>query len=372
MKKIFLFILAFSISLSYCYSQPNKINEKVELKKELIDSIVILQKKINVLEKKLMISDSIYYKHFKALSQSLDSTKRSIDDTRLRESLISAEAIINKQNSLIDGFSNVFSILTIFIGLLAFGIPILIYFLTIKPANKALKKAKLNFVSEIKNFNEEQINEAIENLKSKNNVLIRNSLNHILSLVPKNRFSEQQVYRLFSIVKYENIDLSIKESIAFILINYNFPFCKNYFYDLISEKVETIENNNLKNYAFNYLIKFHRSEVYLLANLNQMIISSVKKKESLLVLLDWLVPDNEAIIWRLLSFEPLINLFNLDDLNFIYKKMQEKDYIIQDSSIDVTNKENLTKLREKLSVTNLKKRIETLEAEKSKKEKKVD
>ena len=366
MKKTFLFLLVFSFSFTYCYSQPKNINESIQIKKELNDSIVKLKMQIGVLENKLSVSDSVSKNNSKDLSLALDSIKKTIEDTRLRESIKSAESIINKQNSLIDGFSVIFTILTLFLGLAPIGI----YFLTIRPANKALKKAKHKFELEIKNYNDQQINEAINNLKSNNHLLINNSLNHILSLIPKDKFSEQQLYKLYSVVKYERIEHTTRESIVFLLSNFNFPFCKNYFFDLILEPVDTIENNNLKNFAFNYLIKFHKSEKYLLEQINQLIINCTKKKESLIILLDFLVPDHVELIWTLLNFDPLIRQFTIDDLNYINEKLKEKDYIIQ--NIDDEKAGNrLTKLEDNLSKTLLRKRIlETID-NKSKKVKKM-
>lgn len=366
MKKTFLFLLVFSFSFIYCFSQPKNINESFQIKKELTDTIVKLKRQISGFENRMNVSDSVSENNFKVLSQSLNSTKKSIDDTRLRESLKSAESIINKQNSLIDGFSVIFTILTLFLGLAPIGI----YFLTIRPANKALIKAKHKFELEIKNYNDQQINEAINNLKSNNHLLVNNSLNHILSLVPKDKFSEQQLYKLYSVVKYEQIEQTIRESIVFLLSNFNFPFCKNYFFDLILEPVDTIENNNLKNYAFNYLIKFHKSEKYLLERINQLIINCTKKKESLLILLDWFVPDHVELIWSLLDFDPLISQFTIDDLNYINEKLKEKDYIIQDIGEEKAGN-RLTKLEENLSKTLLRKRILETIAEKSKNVKKA-
>ena len=357
MKKILLFLITFSLLSICCYSQTKNSTESNQLKKELTDSIGKLKKQISVLEYKLGLSDSVFKSNFKILTNSIESTKKSIDDTRLRESLKSAESIINKQNSLIDGFSNIFTILALLLGLVTLGVPILIYFLTIRPANRALKKAKQKFDLEIKNYSEEQINEAIKNLKSKNNLLVNNSLNHLLSIVPKNKFAEKQIYDLYSIAKYENIERKSKESIVFLLSNYNFPFCQNYFFDLISEQVYTIENDNLKNYAFNYLIKFHKSEKYILAQLNQLIINCKMKKESVLILLDWLVPDNVELIWTLLSFEPLIRLFTFDELNFVNEKMKLRDYIIQDSVLENKDLHKMEKLEEKLSKTLMRNRI---------------
>lgn len=351
MKKILLFLLIFSLSFIYCYPQYKKTNESDQIKIELVDSIVSLKKKISLLENKLSLSDSIFGDQIEIITQSLDSMTKNIDDTRLRESIKSSESLINKQNLLIDGFSSIFTILTLLLGLVTLGVPILIYFLSIKPANTALKKAKQKFELEIKNYSNEQINEAIKNLKSKNHILIINSLNHILSIVPKKKFTEKQIYELYSIAKYENIEINSKESIVFLISNFNFPFCKNYFFDLISEQVVTLKDNNLKNFAFNYLINFHKSEKYLLTQINQLVVNSEKKKESILVLLDLLVPDNVDLIWSLLSFEPLIRLFTPEELVFIDEQLKLRDYIIQDSITENIDLYRESKLEEMLSRT---------------------
>lgn len=370
MKKELFLLSVFSFLLNSCYSNSISTNESTQIKKVFSDSFVIRKKEISGLKNNFILSETDYKNNINILKQSIEETKKSIDDTRLRESLKSAESIINNQNSLINNFGNIFTILAIFIALVTLGVPILIYYLTIKPANRALKRAKSHFISEIQNYNEEQLNEAIENLKSKNHLLIKNSLNHILSLVPKNKFTERQIYNLYTIAKYENIDSFTVESIAFLLSNHDFTFCKYYFFDILNDSVETIKENNLKNYAFNYLIKFHKSEKYVLTHLNSLIIKSINKKESIIVLLDWLVPDNEILIWELLNFAPLVNLFDPSDLKYILKILKEKDYIIQEPFSDTTEEVKIEKFSSKLKTTLLSKKI--IEFEKDKKEEEED
>jgi hypothetical protein len=74
------------------------------------------------------VSDSVSENNFKVLSQSLDSTKISIDDTRLRESLKSAEYTISFQNSFIQIFAVIFGIIAFLAGFL--------YFFSIRPLTK--------------------------------------------------------------------------------------------------------------------------------------------------------------------------------------------------------------------------------------------
>lgn len=152
MKKTFLFLLVFSFSFIYCYSQPKNINESIQIKKELTDTIVKLKRQISGLENRMNVSDSVSENNFKVLSQSLDSTKISIDDTRLRESLKSAEYTISFQNSFIQIFAVIFGIIAFLAGFL--------YFFSIRPltrqADIALDRANSatdKFENKITEFN---------------------------------------------------------------------------------------------------------------------------------------------------------------------------------------------------------------------------
>lgn len=128
MKKILLFLLIFYSSFNYSYAQSKNINESIQIKKELTDSLSVLKKQIISLENKLSVSELVSKNNFKVITQSLDSTKKSIDDTRLRESLKSAENTLSFQNSFIQIFAVIFGIIAFLAGFL--------YFFSIKPLTK--------------------------------------------------------------------------------------------------------------------------------------------------------------------------------------------------------------------------------------------
>jgi hypothetical protein len=137
MKNILIFLIVFSLSIDICSSQPKNPIASNKIKQEVFDSLRILKNQINILEKKINISDSVLERNIKILIHSVDLTRDSLDNSMLRESLKTSENTINNQRSFIQIFEVVFGMLAFLSGFL--------YFFSIRPltnqANTALERS---------------------------------------------------------------------------------------------------------------------------------------------------------------------------------------------------------------------------------------
>lgn len=116
MKKNIFILLVFCSAITLCYSQSNNYIEND--KNAILDSIARLNKQINDIEDKLKLSDSNFINETTRLDKAIDSTIESINDSRLREVLKSAESTLSKQNFLVDGYSYTIAGITILIATL--------------------------------------------------------------------------------------------------------------------------------------------------------------------------------------------------------------------------------------------------------------
>ncbi|HZK95258.1 MAG TPA: hypothetical protein VFC67_13705 [Prolixibacteraceae bacterium] len=360
MKKTFLFLLVFSFSFIICFSQPKNINESFQIKKELNDSIVRLKKQISGLENKLSVSDSVSENNFKVLSQSLDSAKKSIDDTRLRESLKSAESIINKQNSLIDGFGSIFTFLTILMGILAIGIPILTLNLnknikrevkeSIKEAQKIqkdiisdhnnlkdridtqilnLSKEKETFFDGIKNeltnkFEEflhnnkkQQIEQALINLSVDENEF-KNPAISLLNHTAISYFEEEHLFKIYKIIKRTNLDLDKKIILIKILSEIISEFSNEFFLSLPQD--QTHNNKEIRHFAYIYFAKENISKYEKVCT--QLLLSSEDPTAEYKNLIDWYTSIyNNVAILEILNW-PILNKSKKIKQKEIVKKLK--------------------------------------------------
>jgi len=245
MKKALLFTLAFFFLFINCYSQPKNINESIQIINELNDSIIKLKKQISGLENRMNVSDSVSENNFKVLSQSLDSTKISIDDTRLRESLKSAEYTISFQNSFIQIFAVIFGIIAFLAGFL--------YFFSIRPLTKqadiALDRAnsatdkfenkitefntqfddKINTRFDLyeKDLNEKRINEIFVDIESDLQNQRKLQIERLTTL--GSSLNSDKIDRLFKVIDNKELSLYEKRTIIEVLIQENSYQIKMYF-----------------------------------------------------------------------------------------------------------------------------------------------
>lgn len=270
MKKTFLFLLVFSFSFIYCYSQPKNINESIQIKKELTDTFVKLKRQISGLENRMNVSDSVSENNFKVLSQSLDSTKKNIDDTRLRESLKSAESTLIKQNYLIDGYSYIIAGVTILIAILTIAFSILLAKsnkqaeIAINRSNAATDRLneRMDYFDEkinnqldkrFKDYEEKkqamEIEETYRYLTSKSPSLIKIAIEKLSLNMDKITFSN--INNLIDILLSKMLSEEEKTGLIEILIQKNDKQVINF---LKTWDDVRIDNVKLKNTLFNYYI----------------------------------------------------------------------------------------------------------------------
>lgn len=247
MKKFLLLILLFLFPFIYCFPQVKTANNirVVKVKKGLEDSISMLERKVNFLEKKLKISDSIKNQNLVALSQSINSTKKSINGSGLKETIKSAETTISFENIFVQVFGVLFAVIAIIVGIL--------YFISIRPLMKqtktALKRVNLatgKLENKIEKFEKEiddKINKRFElfekTLKEKE---IEEIFNDIESNLENRRrlqierltrgdfeLSSHQIDRLFKVLDTSNLSEHEKSTLIGVLTQINNYQIQKYF-----------------------------------------------------------------------------------------------------------------------------------------------
>lgn len=365
MKKKILFLLVFSFSFIYCYSQSKNINESFQIEKELNDSIVKLKRQISDLDNKLKVSDSVYKSQFKGLVQSLDSTKKSIYDTRLRESLKSAESTINKLDTIIDSFAVIYTVISIIIILLTVGLPIILQQLAIKPMKDEIKLDHENITSELQNINElkiairekqmdleqkvhnsiqkidsekndmfsqikkefdnkfmdylnknkqENIDQALINLTSEKKEFQSKAINYI-ALTPNGDFTDEQLFRISRILRDQKVDLDKSETLSHKLSSIESVYSDDFFSGL--PLLEKINSKNTRLDGYNYYAKEgiskHENEFVSL-------ILSEDPTQDYIEIIDWFRSSHQNEIVSIINFEKL-NDPKIIDIKAVYEKL---------------------------------------------------
>jgi len=227
--RIKILVLIFCALTSLCFSQQQAKSIPLDNQiSALSDSLVKLNLKISDLSNKL-------------------SWKNEILEERLKQ----ASDTISNQNSLFDGFGVLYSIITIVITLIAIALPILTYQFGVKPSQDALKDFEANsekkFETYLNKTRNKQIEQAIENIKSQNQVLKTNAT-MFLSLTQHQGFTDQQLYKLFMLLKSDEVDQVTKGTIAFAISNRKSDHATNYF----TEELKSPKNINVKYAAIRY------------------------------------------------------------------------------------------------------------------------
>ncbi|HMK24425.1 MAG TPA: hypothetical protein VK483_00245 [Chitinophagaceae bacterium] len=166
------------------------------------------------------------------------SEQISLKNVILEERLKQASDTISNQNALSDGFGVIYTIITIIVALLGIVLPILTYQFGIKPSQKALKEFENNIDKKFEQYlidsRNSQIEQATENLKSQNQELKSNAVT-FLSLTQHQGFNDQQLFKLFLLLKSSNIDQTTKGTIAYSISNRKSDFATEYFYEALKD-----------------------------------------------------------------------------------------------------------------------------------------
>ena len=261
---------------------------------------------------------------YKALENKVDSLinlQNKNKDLIYEQRIQQASETIANQNSLISGFSTLYTVITIVLALIGISLPILTYQFGIKPSQKALKEFQENADKQIGAFvinnRNKQIEQAILNITSNNPELKNNALN-FLSLTAYEGFTNSQIDEMINLLYLENIDPDIKNSIAFTISSKKHPSSTNYFRKVLEENIQDQFNSAITYFkninSFDYfdsLKKFiqnsdQQSEDYLFVS----IYVSYQKGEALLNYLNYKPIVDSLKENSLISLKESINIYN--------------------------------------------------------------
>lgn len=158
-KKNLFIILALSIFLQG-FSQSEKGNDYKELKGriEAIEKTNQELHKVNDSLIDILINkDKDSFKlnaQIKLLDSSLSTTNQRINDERLQKSLDAAENTVKNQDTLINSFAVIYTIISIAIVLLTIGLPIVLNLVSIRPFKEDVRFEINKVQDELKSLND--------------------------------------------------------------------------------------------------------------------------------------------------------------------------------------------------------------------------
>lgn len=284
-------------------------------------TITNLNHKVQVLENKVnQLEDSLENKSF--LSDLLVSQLKYKNQI-LEERINQASDTISNQNSLFDGFGILYSIITIIIAIIGIVLPILTYQFGIKPSQKALENFENNAETKIEDFLEKsrnrQIEQAIHNISSDNQELKSNAVTY-LSLTQYQGFSDEQLFKLLTLLKSDKIDQVTKGILAYAISNRKSDYANEYF----KEEIFTPDNSNIKYAAIRYFANTG-IENYL-NTIRKLVYSSSDKTSEFNSLLIHMASINKEAVKVLINDKKLIDYFDEKDIE-LQKQTLNKDLL---------------------------------------------
>lgn len=239
----------------------------------------------------------------------------NLDSEILENRIKQASETISNQNSLISGFGVMYTVITLVIAFIGVALPILTYQFGIKPSQDALKEFERNSDQKLKKFltkeRSRQIEQAIENLESQNFQLKADALSY-LSLTAYQGFSDDQLFRLFKILKSNCLDSNSENQIIFILSNKVSIFATEYFSNAIFS-----ENINTKYAALKYFLNFENEKfIYFF---KELISRALDKKSEILTLCLWVSNLRKEVVIDIFDNKEIIGLLNETELDEFIK-----------------------------------------------------
>lgn len=169
------------------------------------------------------------------------------------ENLNDASNTIDYLNKLVGSFGVIFTILTCIIAIITIGLPILTYQLGIKPSQRALRDLETNMDNRIdsylKNNRDKQIEQAFSNLTSESTALKSQGIN-FLTLTHHQGFSDTQMFKIYSLLKRNLNEISMKSQLSFLLAT-----SKNEYADELFNDKEYLGDQTIKQMALFYFVK---------------------------------------------------------------------------------------------------------------------
>ncbi|WCL51028.1 hypothetical protein [Leptospira sp. GIMC2001] len=201
-----------------------------------------------------------------------------------------------------------FTIFSILLGTFAVGLPAYVYYYNIKPSRKIAKILKNKFNEYYREFEKEQIDQAINNLSS-SDFSLKSFSSTALLLRQTYDFSREQIFNIIDISQKES-DFNIINSMEVILAAHPDPLVDNYFQNRFL-------NTNHINYAMKYFL-FSGFDKFISVFL-QKIISSPPEKNTFISVISSL---------KSLSENATIELFN----NELFTEMINNEILLKNKS----------------------------------------
>lgn len=269
MRSVFISTLFLLFSWVCTAQQSGTVNKNSSIgKTEFSDTVKELRLTLKELNNRL---DSISVVNRKLVSAQ-DTLAKYIDDTRLKESLKSAEFTINMQNSWLTGFGTIYTVMTILIAVISVILIVINNNLSsqtreaIKKADDAtdrLLKQTDDFETKLKNalddrflkyekeVYDQQLNEMFKDLKNDRLVNQRRLQIEKLSSMTVDKFSNERLIDLCDIL---NRNLSEKEKLLLveILIQTKNNIVKNF---LMTWSNATTLEVELQNFLYSYYLE---------------------------------------------------------------------------------------------------------------------
>lgn len=202
------------------------------------------------------------------------------------------------------------------------ALPILTYQFGIKPSQDALKDFEKDIDRKIDTYlfktRDNQINQALENIKSKDIELRSNAITY-LSLTQHQGFTDEQLFKLFQILKSKEIDQITKGTLSFSISTRKNEYATEY----LREAIQDPTNIYTKVPAIRYLgtigIENH------LDVFQKLLSNSTDKNIEFCTILNYLANVNNEAIKILINNNPFVDL--LDKKSIEQLKLSVQHYL---------------------------------------------
>jgi hypothetical protein len=335
------YVLSVLITLSFyqqSYEQGSNNDIAVEtVKRELSSTISELNNKVDRLNAQNTFKVTLLKKKVDELNAATISPRSDPKST-----IDEATTTIEFLNSVVGSFEIIFAILGIFIAVLTLIIPFATYQYAVKPSQNALKELEANFDTRLKTYLENsrntQIQNALDNIQGGSKELKHQGIS-FLTYIQNEGLSDDQLFKIYNMLKMNFSDNSIKGQLAFILTTRKTIYSSELF-----NNFENLSDPIIKQMALIYFAKTNYKENYngishilkisedqqvdlhsLLLNFNQYSIEGVKEFLNDPKIIDLLSKASlEKLKTSLFSIINSLNGFNEDYKNtLLYKRLEE-------------------------------------------------
>lgn len=213
-KIIVTILFFFCCSNAFCQAKDPKISiEKFEQKLSVIDQK--WHKKFDSLNVELHDSISVLKNELSTRSDETISNENASS-----KELENASNTIAYLSSIVSTFEIVFTVLAIFIAIVTLVLPFATYQYAVKPSKEAIKEMEKGFdeklTAYLENLRNNQIESALDKIKS-NSPEDKNQAISFLTYIQNEGLTDNQMFKIYQILKTEDHNASIKGQLAFIL-----------------------------------------------------------------------------------------------------------------------------------------------------------